>query len=152
MRVRARPHRQVVFACKPKRLVVVRIEEETGVVDLENVDVGEVTLKRRRVGDRVHAVEGMRKVDEAALLLDRRHRVDERQAAWNLLAQEQTDHLSLSLRLHLLGGDHDEVVVGCECHRLERAPEHVVVRDGDGAEADRHGVHDQVGGVDRAIV
>jgi hypothetical protein len=152
VRVRARSHRQVVLTGEPQCLVVVGLEKETSVVDLEDVDVREVTLEGRRVGNRVHAVKGMREIDQPVLLLDCRHGVGEGEAARDLLTEEQPDHLSLAVRLHLLAQDDDKLVVPGECARLERAAEHVVVGDGDRAEPDRLGVHDQVGRVDGTVV
>src|SRR4051795_13078509 len=96
-----------------------------------------MTLERRGVGNGMHAVEGMRKVDEAALLPDRSHCLRERHAAWDLLSEEQADHLSLPVGLHLFALDDDELVVACERTRLERAAEHVVIRHSDRTESDR---------------
>ena len=102
VRVRAGAHRQVVLAREAQRLVVVRLEEQPRVVDLEDVDLGEVAVQRRGVGDRVHAVERMREVDDAALRLDRGDRLAELHPARDLLVQEEADHLALAVRLHLL--------------------------------------------------
>jgi hypothetical protein len=70
MGVRAGPHRQVVLAREAQRLVVEAVEEEACVVDLEHVDLGQMTVQRRRVRDRVQSVEGVGEIDEAALLAD----------------------------------------------------------------------------------
>jgi hypothetical protein len=43
-------------------------------------------------------------------------------------------------------------VVPGECACLERTAEHVVVGDGDRAEPDRLGVHDQIGCVDGTVM
>ena len=58
-----------------------------------------------RVRDRVHAVEGVGEIDEPALRPDRGDRVGEGQAARDLLAQEEADHLALAVGLDLLAGD-----------------------------------------------
>src|SRR5919108_687455 len=81
VRVGAGAHRQVVLRREPQRLVVVGLEEQPRVVDLEDVDVGEVPLERRRVGDRVQAVEGVGEVDEPALGADCGDRLLEGEAA-----------------------------------------------------------------------
>ena len=92
-------------------------------------------MERARVGDRVHPVEGVGKVDEPALFADRGDRLAEAEPARDLVLEEEADHLALAVRLHLLAGDDDELaarrVVGC----LERAAEDVVVGDRDRAEA-----------------
>jgi hypothetical protein len=44
MSVGAGARRQVVLPREPERLLVVRLEEEAGVVDLEDVDVRQVPL------------------------------------------------------------------------------------------------------------
>ena len=54
-------------------------------------------MDRRRVGDRVQAVEGVGDVDEAALVADRGDRVRERQAARDLLVEEEADDLALAV-------------------------------------------------------
>src|SRR3546814_6643392 len=54
------------------------------------------------------------------------YRVGEGHPARNLLLQEQADHLSLALGLHLLAGNHQEAAVASELDRLERAAEDVV--------------------------
>ena len=105
-----------------------------------------------RIGDRVHAVERMGEVDEAALLADRGDRVGERQAAGDLLAEEEADHLALRVRLDLLAGDDDQLAVAGALDGLERAAEDVVVGDGDRAEAFRLGVVEQLVDLDRAVV
>ena len=82
--VGASPDRQVVLAREPHSLVVVGLEEQASVVHLKQVYVGEVSLERRGVGDRVQAVEGMWDVHEPALVVDRRDRLGEREAGRNL--------------------------------------------------------------------
>ena len=109
-------------------------------------------MERRRVRNRVHAVERVREVDEAALLADRGERVGERHAARDLLLEEEPDHLALAVGLHLLARDDDQVAVARELDRLERAAEDVVVGDRDPAEPDRLRVVDEVPGRDRAVV
>ena len=59
MSIRPRSHGQVVLASEAQRFLVVGLEEEAGVVDLEHVDLGEVVLQRRGLGDRVQPVERM---------------------------------------------------------------------------------------------
>ena len=100
---------QAVLAREAQRLVVERVAEQPRVVDLEDVDLRDVAVQRRRVGDRVETVERVREIDEAALLADRGDRVGEGHPARDLLLEEQPDHLALTVRLHLLAGDHDEV-------------------------------------------
>src|SRR5439155_2696093 len=77
VRVRARAHGQVVLPSEPERLVVERLAEQARVVDLEYVDVDQVSVKRPRVGNRVEPVEGVGEVDEATLRLDRGDRLRE---------------------------------------------------------------------------
>ena len=144
VRVGAGAHRQVVLAREAERLVVEALEQEPRVVDLEDVDVGEVPVQRARVGDRVHPVEGVGEVDEPALRADRGDRVGEGQPARDLLLEEEADHLALAVGLHLLAGDHGQLAAAGELGRLERAAEAVVVGDGDRAEPDRLGVVEQV--------
>ena len=66
---------EAVLAREAQRLVVEGVAEEPRVVDLEDVDLREMAMERRRVGDRVEAVEGVGEIDEAALLSDRGDRV-----------------------------------------------------------------------------
>ena len=146
------PIDEVVLAGEAERLVVVGLEQEAGVVDLEDVDLAEVPVERGRVGDRVHAVEGMGQVDEPALLADRGDGVGERHAARDLLAQEEADHLALAAGLDLLAGDHDHAAAARALGRLESAAEDVVVGDGDRAEPFRLGVVEQLVHLDRAVV
>ena len=152
MRVGAGAHRQVVLAGEAKRLVVVRLEEEARVVDLEHVDLGQVAMERRRVGDRVAAVEGVREIDQPALCTDGRDRVRERHAAWDLLLQEETDHFALLVGLDLFAGDDDEVPAARLLDRLEGAAECVVVGDRDRTETLLLGVVEQLVDLDRAVV
>ena len=152
MRVGAGPHRQVVLPGESQRLVVLRLEDQARVVDLEDVDVGEMAVERRRVGDGVHAVEGVGDVDEPVLLPDRRDRVLEGEPARDLPLEEEADHLALGVGLDLLAGDHDQVAVARLVHRLERAAEGVVVGDRDRAEALGQGVVDELRRVDLAVV
>jgi hypothetical protein len=151
MRVGARTHRQVVLAREAQRLGVERLAEQARVVDLEDVDVGEVPVKRARVGDRMPAVERVGEVDESALRADRRDRVGEREAARDLLFEEEADHLALPVGLHLLGGDDREPAAARERSGLGRSAEAVVVGDRDRPEPDRLGVVDQIGNGDRAV-
>ena len=151
MSVRAGAHRQVVLARKAERLVVVGLEEQAGVVDLEDVDVRQMAVEGGGVRDRVQAVEGVGDVDEAALLLDRLDRVREGHALRNLLREEEPDHLALAVGLHLFARNHGQVAVARELDRLERAAEHVVVGDCDRAEPDRLGLIEHVLDLDRAI-
>ena len=141
-----------VLPCEAERLVVEGVAEETRVVDLEDVDLGEVPVERRRVGNRVHAVERVGDVDEPALIADRGEGVGERHAARDLLLEEEPDHLALVVGLDLLARDDDEVAIAGELDRLERSAEHVVVGDRDAAEPDRLGVVDELLGRDRAVV
>ena len=152
MGVRARPDHQVVLAGEAHGLVVVALKEQARVVNLEDVDVGEVLVQRRRVRDGVQPVERVRHVDEAALPADRRDRVCEGEPARDLLLEEESDHLALAVGLHLLAGNDDEVASARELGRFQRASERVVVRNGDCAEPDRLCVHDEIGGIDRAVV
>src|SRR5262249_56186740 len=92
-------------------LVVLRVEQQARVVDLEDVDVGEVPMKRLRLRDRVHAVERMGEVDQAALLADSGDCVLEREAARDLALEEEADHLALVGGLYLLAGNPDEVAL-----------------------------------------
>ena len=150
--VRSGAHRQVVLAGETERLVVVRLEEQAGVVDLEDVDLGEVAVQRPRVGNRVHAVERMRDVDDPVLLADRGDRVREAQAAGDLALQEEPDHLALASVFTSSPG----ITISSTALRvvdgLERAAEDVVVGDGDRAEPFRLRVVDELGRVDRAVV
>ena len=109
-------------------------------------------MQRRRIGDRVHPVEGVWEIDEPALLSDRRDRVRERQPARDLPFEEQADHFALAVGLHLFAWNDDQVAVARELGRCKRSADHVVVGDGDRAEADPVRIADEVGGVDRAIV
>ena len=108
-------------------------------------------MERRRVGDRVHAVEGVGEEDEPVLLADRRDRVGEGEAPRDLALQEETDHLALAVGLDLLARDHDQVAAPRLVQRLERAAEGVVVGDGDRAESLGLRVVDELGRVDRAV-
>ena len=112
----------------------------------KHVDLGEVAVERRRVGDGMHPVERVGKVDEPALLSDRCDRVGEGHAARDLLLQEEPDHLALAVGLDLLAGNDDEVAVARELDRLERAAERVVVGDRDRAEPDLLRVVEQLRG------
>src|SRR5690242_14687348 len=109
-------------------------------------------MQGRRLGDRVHPVEWMREVDEAALGADRLDRLPEGHPARDLLAEEEPDHLALIGRLHFLAWDHDEPATACPLDRFYRAPEDVVVRDGDYAEPLCFRVIEQLVDVDRAVV
>jgi hypothetical protein len=126
----------VVLPREAERLVVVRLHQQSRVVDLEHVDLREVTMQRLRVRNRVTAIERVGEEDEPALLADRGQRVLEAHAACYLLSQEEPDHLALPPRLDLLAGDDDEITAACELYGLERAAEDVVVGDRDRAEPD----------------
>ena len=104
------------------------------------------------IGDRVHAVERVREVDEPVLLADRRDRLGERHPARDLLLQEEPDHLALVVGLDLLAGDHDQLAAARRLDRLQRAAEDVVVGDRDRAEPLRLGVVEQLVDLDRAVV
>ena len=151
MRVGARAHRQVVLAREAERLVVLRVEEQTRVVHLEDVDVREVSVECLRLRDRVHAVEGVRHVDEAALLANRRDGIGEREASRDLALEEEADYLTLVGGLHLFARDDDEVAVARGIHGLECAAEDVVVGDGDRADPLCHRVIDQLQRIDGAV-
>ncbi len=152
MRVRAGALQQVVLPREAQRLVVVRLFEQSCVVDLEHVDLRQVAVQRGGIGYGVAAVERVREEDEAPLGPDGGDRVLEGQATRDLLAQEEPDHLTLAFRLHLLAGDDDQAAITCQLDRLERAPEHVVVGDGDRAEADLLCRFEQLGRRDAAVV
>ena len=91
------------------------------------------------VGNRVHAVERMRDIDDPALALDLRDGLLEAQTARDLLLDEQADDLALAGGLDLLADDHLDGWVGTGSKRLrarlERARDLVVVGHGDRAEA-----------------
>ena len=152
VRVRACALQQPVLAGEPKRLVIEGVAQEPRVVDLEDVDLRQVPVQRRRVGDRVQAVEGMGHVDEPALLSNRGERLREGHAAGDLLLEEQTDHFALTVGLDLLAWNHHELGVSRRLHGLERAAEDVVVGHRDAAEADLLRVLDELVGRDRAVV
>ena len=97
-------------------------------------------------------VEGVGEIDEPALGLDRRNGVCEGHPAWDLLGEEEPDHLALAVGLDLLARDHDQVPVACELDGLERPSEGVVIRDGDRPEPLRLGVVEQVLDFDGAVV
>ena len=109
-------------------------------------------MQRRRVGDRVHPVERVREVDEPALLADRGDRVRIGHPAWDLLLEEEPDHLALGVGLHLLARDHGECASAREFDRLQGAAEDVVVGDRDRPQPLRVGVVEQLLDADRAIV
>src|SRR5918994_5160818 len=67
MCVGSRSHQEVVLAREAKGLVVRGLEQQTGVVYLEDVDLAEMPVEHARVGDAVQPVERMRKVDDSAL-------------------------------------------------------------------------------------
>ena len=91
-------------------------------------------------------------VDEAPLLADRRDRIGEVEAARDLALEEQADHLALALGLHLLAGNDDQLAVLRIVGRFERTSEHVVVGDGNRAQALVDGVVDELGRFDAAVV
>ena len=146
------PARSPYFPREPDGLVVVRVEQESRVVDLEHVDLRKVTVQGSRRRDRVHPVERVRDVDDPFLLADRRDRLGERHPARDLVPEEEPDHLAVPPGLDLLAGDHDQVAVPRELDRLERAGEDVVVGDRDRAEPLRLGVVDERRRLDRAVV
>ena len=100
----------------------------------------------------MHPVERVRHVDDPVLLADRLDRVGEGHAAWDLLVEEEPDHLALVVGLHLLARNHDQLAPARELDRLERAGEDVVVGDGDRSEPLRLGVVDERLRLDRAVV
>ena len=152
VRVGARARRQAVFPREAGRFLVVALEEQPGVVDLEDVDLVQVPVHGGRERDRVHPVERVGEVDDALLLADRGDRLGERHAAGDLLAQEEADHLALVVRLHLLAGNHDQVATARPRDRLLGAAEHVVIRDRDRPEPFGFGVVEQFVHLDRAVV
>ena len=91
-------------------------------------------------------------VDDPVLLADRLDRVREAHSARDLLPEEEADHLSLVVGLHLLARDHDEVPPARQLDRLEGTAKDVVVRDGDRSQALRLGVVDERPRIDRAVV
>ncbi len=97
-------------------------------------------------------VEGMRHVDEPALFADRRDRVGEAEAAWDLALEEEPDHLALFVRLHLLAGNDDQLSTRRVVGGLQCAAEDVVVGDRDRAQPLCLGVVDELGRIDRAVV
>ena len=140
---RARPSRRPGGGCTSARSAAPRrctSLEQPRVVDLEHVDLRQVAVQRHGVGDGVAAVEGVREEDEAALGPDGGDRVVEAEAARDLLAQEEPDHLALALRLHLLARDDGQAAAARELDRLLRSAEHVVVGDRDRSEPDLLGV------------
>ena len=58
VRVRACAREQPVLAREAERLVVVGLEQQPGVVDLEDVDLGKMPVQRLRIGDRVRRSKG----------------------------------------------------------------------------------------------
>jgi hypothetical protein len=74
-------------------------------------------------------------VDEPALALDLGDRLLERHAAWDLLLDEEADHLALVGGLDLLPDDHLDPVLGGLGARLVGAGDLVVVGHRDGAQA-----------------
>ena len=144
MRIRSRTLEEPVLPREAQRLVVEGVAEEPRVVDLEDVDLGEVAMERRRVGYGVHAIERVGDVDEAALLANRGEGLGEGHASRDLLLEEEPDHLALVVGLHLLAGDDDQIAVARQLRRLERAAEDVVVGDRDPSEPDLLGVIDEL--------
>ena len=152
MGVRARALEKPVLAGESERLVVERLAQQPRVEHLEDVDLRQMPVERRGVGDGVHPVEGVGEVDEATLVPDRGDGVAEGHPARDLLLEEEADDLALILRLDLLAGNHDEVATLCHRDGLERAAEGVVVGDGDAPEPDPLGMVEQVFDLDRAVV
>ena len=152
VRVGACALEQPVLAGEAERLVVERVAQQARVEDLEHVDLREMPVQRRGVGDRVHAVERVREIDEPALLADGLDRLRERHPARDLLLEEEADHLALAVGLDLLAGDDDQVARVRAIDGFERAAERVVVGDRDAAEPDLLRVVEQVLNRDRAVV
>ena len=100
----------------------------------------------------MQAVERVGDVDEPALSANRGDGLGERHSARDLFLEEESDHLALAVRFHLLAGNHDQLAPARLLDRLERAAEHVVVGDGDRAEPFRFRVAEQVVDLDRAVV
>ena len=135
VRVRAGARRDAVLGGEAGRLLVELLDRDARVEDLDRVDVVEHRHQVLVVGHRVHAVERVRDVDDAALALDLGDRLLQRQPARDQLSEEQADHLALVGGLDLLADDHlDPARLRL---RLERAGDHVVVGHGDRAEPAR---------------
>src|SRR3954462_521931 len=133
--VAAAPADDPVLGGEADRLLVERGQRDARVEDLDRVDVADDREHVLVVGDRVHAVERVRDVDEPALAADLRDRLLERHPARDLVLDEEADHLALVGGLDLLGDDHLDAVGALA--RGERARDLVVVGHGDGAEAAR---------------
>ena len=103
MGVRAGARDDPVLGREALGLLVERADRHARVVDLDRVDVLDDRQQVLVVGDRVHAVERVRDVDEAALALDLGDRLRERQPARDLLLDEEADDLALVGGLDLLG-------------------------------------------------
>jgi hypothetical protein len=58
----ARAHREVVLPREAHRFLVEAVVEELGVVDLDDVDLGEQAVEAPRVGTRMEPVEGVGQV------------------------------------------------------------------------------------------
>ncbi len=108
-------------------------------------------MQRRRIGDRVQAVERVWEIDHAALLPDRRDRVGHRQPALDLLLEEEPDDLTF-LRLDLLAGNDHELAVAGKLEGLLGSGEDVVVGDRDRTEPLCLRVVEEVGDRHRAVV
>ena len=105
-----------------------------------------------RVRNGVQPIERVGKVDQPALLADRGDRVAEAHPARDLLLEEEPDHLALVERLHLLSRNDQQIAGARERDGFERSPEHVVVGDGDAAEADPLCVVEKLCGRNRAVM
>ena len=100
----------------------------------------------------MHPVERVRDIDDPVLLADRRDRLCKRHPAWNLLVEEQSDHLALVVGLHLLARNHDQLAAPGQLDGFEGPAEDVVVGHRDRPEPFLLGVVDQPLRLDRAVV
>ena len=145
VRVRAGSLEQPVLAREAKRLVVEGVAKEPRVVDLEHVDLGQVAMDRRRVGDRVEAVERVGEVDEAAPA-----RGSRRSSSANVMprgiSSSRNSPITSPWSSVLISspGTTTRSRVRASLDGLERAAEDVVVGHGDAAEPDRLGVVEDV--------
>ena len=115
---------------------VVALEPEAAVGGLEDVDRAGVLLEQGARGRRVEAIERVRHVDEAALGADALERLGERQAARDLLVQEQPDDLAVLGGLDL-GADDDvqrQAALDRARASLDAARDRVVIGDRERAE------------------
>ena len=137
VRVRACAAAQPVLLGEARGGAVVALEPEPGVGGLEDVDRAGVLLEQRARGRRVEAVERVRHVDEAALRADALERLGERQAARDLLVQEQPDDLAVGGGLDLRADDdvQRQAALDRARARLDAARDRVVIGDRERAEA-----------------